>query len=74
MNVGINGIGRIGRHLLKLFAEDEDINIKAINDINPDVKNWIYTAQYDSIYGKNDLPLKIEKGKIKKLLNENHGG
>ena len=60
MNVGINGIGRIGSHLLRLFAEDEDINIKAINDINPDVKNWIYTAQYDSIYGKNDLPLKIE--------------
>ena len=28
INVGINGIGRIGRHLLRLFAKDDDINIK----------------------------------------------
>jgi len=65
INVGINGIGRIGRHLLRLFAYDDDINIKAINDINPDLKNWIYTINYDSIYGKNDLPFKLENGKLK---------
>ena len=65
INVGINGIGRIGRHLLRLFAHDDDIKIKAINDINPDLENWIYTTKYDSIYGKNDLPLKLDKGKLK---------
>ena len=69
INVGINGIGRIGRHLLRLFAHDDDINIKAINDINPDIKNWLYTIKYDSIYGKKDLPFKIEKGKLKLGLN-----
>jgi len=62
INVGINGLGRIGRHLFRLFCIDENINIKAINDINPDVKNWIYTIKYDSIYGRNDLPLSFERG------------
>ncbi len=62
INVGINGLGRIGRHLFRLFCVDKNINIKAINDINPDVKNWIYTIKYDSIYGRNDLPLSFERG------------
>ena len=62
INVGINGLGRIGRHLFRLFCIDKNINIKAINDINPDVNNWIYTIKYDSIYGRNNLPLSFERG------------
>ena len=65
INVGINGLGRIGRHLFRIIALDKDINIKIINEINPDVRNWIYTINYDSIYGKSNLPLSIEEGKLK---------
>ena len=68
INVGINGLGRIGRHLFRLFSLDNNINIKAINDINPDLKNWIYTINYDSIYGRNNFPLRIQKGVLE--LNE----
>ena len=64
INVGINGLGRIGRHLFRLFSLDKDINIKAINDINPDVQNWIYTIKYDSIYGRNNLPVSFENGSL----------
>ena len=65
INVGINGLGRIGRHLFRIIALNKDINIKVINEINPDLNNWIYTLNYDSIYGKSNIPLSIYDGKLK---------
>ena len=52
MKLGINGIGRIGRHILKnLLESGKDVVI--INDINPDIKNVVYTLNYDTIYGRS---------------------
>ena len=31
VNVGLNGFGRIGRYLLRLMADAEDIRITAVN-------------------------------------------
>ena len=50
ISVGINGLGRIGRQVLKLCLENNEIDIVGINELNPDIGNWCYTLNYDSIY------------------------
>lgn len=70
MRVGINGIGRIGRHILRILSESESFQITTINDINPDVRNIVYTIKYDSLYGKFAGDVKIiDENRI--LLNGN---
>ena len=53
IRVGINGLGRIGRHVLKLCLNHPSIDVVGINEINPDIGNWCYTLNHDSIYGKS---------------------
>ena len=60
MNVGINGYGRIGRVLHRIAEIYPNINILAINDINPDINNIAYLANYDSTYGPRDNPVTVE--------------
>lgn len=50
MNVAINGFGRIGRATFKLLLEKKNINIVAINDLNP-IETLAYLLRYDSVYG-----------------------
>lgn len=50
--VGINGLGRIGRAILRSNIEKKFFEIVAINDINPDNENIAYTLNYDTIYGR----------------------
>ena len=52
IKVGLNGLGRIGRHIFKMCVDDPLIELVGINEINPDLKNWAYTLNYDSIYGQ----------------------
>ena len=51
MNVAINGFGRIGRVIHRIISERNQTNLVAINDINPDIANLAYLANYDSTYG-----------------------
>ncbi len=53
IKVGLNGLGRIGRHLFKMCVEDPLIELVGINEVNPDLNNWAYTLNYDSIYGQS---------------------
>ena len=53
IKVGLNGLGRIGRHIFKMCIDDPMIDLVGINEINPDLNNWAYTLNYDSIYGKS---------------------
>lgn len=50
VRLGINGFGRIGRHLLRLMAKDEDIVFAAIN-ARGDNANLAYLLKYNSTYG-----------------------
>lgn len=50
--IGINGLGRIGRAVLRIALQKEGVEIVAINDINPDVGNLAYLIKYDSTYGR----------------------
>ena len=78
MKVGINGLGRIGRSILRQSLNDEEINICIINDLNPDINNICYTINYDTIYGplKNkvlvsDNKILLPNGKKVEVHNKN---
>ncbi len=51
MNIGINGYGRIGRVLHRIISNTKNLSLVAINDLNPDINNISYLANYDSTYG-----------------------
>ena len=48
----INGIGRIGKAILKQLLAKNEFEIVCINDINPYIKNIAYSINYDTTYGK----------------------
>jgi len=49
-NLGINGFGRIGRYLLRLLADDDQLRIAAIN-ARADNATLAHLFKYDSTYG-----------------------
>ena len=53
MRVGINGFGRIGRCLLRLAAQDPDLEVVAVNDLMP-VETALHLFKYDSVHGRFD--------------------
>ena len=50
--IGINGLGRIGRAIFRIINLFDDIEVVAINDINPEIANIAYLLKYDSFYGR----------------------
>ena len=52
LRVLINGLGRIGRAVVRINLEKDIFDLVAINDINPDNKNMAYLLNYDCTYGK----------------------
>lgn len=52
MRVLINGLGRIGRAIVRINLENGYFELVAINDINPDNKNIAYLLKYDCTYGR----------------------
>jgi glyceraldehyde 3-phosphate dehydrogenase len=63
MKVAINGLGRIGRLVLK-SGIDEGVNFVAINDLT-DPKTLAYLIKYDSVYGRYDKSVEAGKDFIK---------
>jgi glyceraldehyde 3-phosphate dehydrogenase len=49
--VAINGLGRIGRALLKLVMDEPSLELVAVND-RVDVKNLAYLLRFDTVYGR----------------------
>ena len=49
--VAINGLGRIGRALLKLVMDEPALELVAVND-RVDVKNLAYLLRFDTVYGR----------------------
>lgn len=51
VKIGINGFGRIGRQVMRIAAERDDVEVMGINNrSNPDVMGHL--LRYDSAYGK----------------------
>src|SRR4051812_45317299 len=49
--VAINGLGRIGRAVLKLVMDDPSLELVAVNDLS-DVEALAYLLRFDSVYGR----------------------
>ena len=52
LKIGINGLGRIGRAILRINIERNLFDVVVINDVNHDNGNLAYMLKYDSTYGK----------------------
>ena len=59
VRVGINGFGRIGRHVFKIAMDNKNMEIVAINDLT-DAKTLAHLLKYDSIYGRYNKLVKAE--------------
>lgn len=49
--VAINGLGRIGRAVLKIVLDTPELELVALNDLVPP-DNLAYLLKYDTVYGK----------------------
>lgn len=54
MNILLNGVGRIGKSILRILQNKTNLNVIAINEINPCIENLAYGINYDSTYGRLD--------------------
>ena len=76
MRVLLNGVGRIGKAILRIAQEDNSLNIVAINELNTKLENITYSINYDSTYGKLQDKFVVNNDHIKnshfniKILNE----
>ena len=76
MRVLLNGVGRIGKAILRIAQEDNSLNIVAINELNTKLENITYSINYDSTYGKLQDKFAVKNDHIKnshfniKILNE----
>ncbi len=73
--VAINGLGRIGRAILKLVLDEPSIELVAVNDLT-DVENLAYLLRFDSVYGRyskqvvvDGVDLVIADRKVRTLSN-----
>jgi len=63
MKIAINGLGRIGRLVLKIALE-KGVNVVAVNDLTP-IENIVYLLKYDSVYGNYNKKVESGKGFLK---------
>lgn len=61
--VAINGLGRIGRSILKLVTDDLALELVAVNDL-VDAENLAYLLRFDTVYGRYSKPVAIEDGDL----------
>lgn len=67
IKIAINGFGRIGRAFFRIAKDAPEVEIVAINDIG-DVENIAYLLKYDSVYGKSDEEISVEKNSEERIL------
>jgi glyceraldehyde 3-phosphate dehydrogenase len=56
--VAINGLGRIGRAILKLVIDEPSLELVAVNDL-VDVENLAYLLRFDTVYGRYSKPVVV---------------
>ena len=61
--VAINGLGRIGRAILKLVTDEPSLELAAVNDL-ADAENLSYLLRYDSVYGRYSTPVTVDRGQL----------
>src|SRR5688572_997658 len=61
--VAINGLGRIGRSILKLVIDEPSLELVAVNDL-VDVENLAYLLRFDTVYGRYAKPVLVDGGDL----------
>ncbi len=61
--VAINGLGRIGRAILKLLVEEPKLELVAVNDL-VDAENLAYLLRFDTVYGRYSKPVAAADGQL----------
>lgn len=64
MKVLLNGVGRIGKSILRIAEAKNKFEIVAINEFNTNIGNIAYSINYDSTYGKLDDKYKVKENTI----------
>jgi glyceraldehyde 3-phosphate dehydrogenase len=59
IRVAINGLGRIGRAILKLALDEPALELVVVNDL-ADVENLAYLLRFDTVYGRYGKPVAVE--------------
>jgi glyceraldehyde 3-phosphate dehydrogenase len=59
--IAINGLGRIGRALLKLVIDEPALELVAVNDL-ADIENVAYLLRFDTVYGRYAKPVTVDGG------------
>jgi glyceraldehyde 3-phosphate dehydrogenase len=57
--VAINGLGRIGRAILKLVMDEPSLELVAVNDL-VEVENLAYLLRFDTVYGRYPKSVAID--------------
>jgi glyceraldehyde 3-phosphate dehydrogenase len=63
IRIAINGLGRIGRAILKLVIDEPALELVAINDL-ADVENLAYLLRFDTVYGRYAKPVTVQGGAL----------
>ena len=63
IKIGINGFGRIGKLVLRIASQRDDIEIVAVNDLL-EVKQLAYLFKYDSVHGKFPGTVEVKEGNL----------
>ena len=61
--VAINGLGRIGRAILKLVIDEPGLDLVAVNDL-VEAENLAYLLRFDTVYGRFPKPVVLEGGHL----------
>ncbi len=61
--IGINGFGRIGRIAFRIAAQNDNVEVVAINDLL-DVDHLAYLLKYDSVHGKYNGTVEVKDGNL----------
>jgi glyceraldehyde 3-phosphate dehydrogenase len=62
--IAINGFGRIGRTILRIIAEREDMEVVAVNDLFPS-SMLAYLLRYDTVMGIFDQEIVAEENALR---------
>ena len=63
IRIAINGLGRIGRAILKLVIDEPALELAAVNDL-AEAENLAYLLRFDTVYGRYSKPVTVEAGAL----------
>jgi len=61
--IAINGLGRIGRMVLRIVMDEPELELVAVNDLTP-LDNLVYLLRYDSVYGRYNKEVRASDGNL----------